>query len=330
MESVKNNQIVEGKGQAEKFDWKAFLAKTEVSVFIALVVLAIALTIASPYFMTTKNIFNVLKQISIIGILAVGQGLIIMTSGIDLSVGSAIGINACLAAIMTSMGMPWVVVLVLTLMIGGLIGCLNGLIITKLNINPFIVTLGMMSVLRGSTLLITDGLPVDFNSPLCYLGSGYVGPIPVSVIIMFIVVVAGFLFSNNTLTGRNIYAIGNNERSAVMSGINTEKTKRLAYTILGFLSALSGIILAGNLNNADPSFGQGYEMDVIAAVVIGGVSLAGGEGSILGVIIGAALMGILRNGFVLLRISAYWQVVTIGLVIIAAVSIDGLRRKKKA
>jgi ribose transport system permease protein len=307
---------------------KRLASKTEVSVLIAFLILCLFLSIASPYFLTTKNIFNVLRQFSLIGILAVGEALIIITAGIDLSVGGVIGLTACSAAMLTNLGLNPVLVLILTLILGGFVGSINGFFVTKVKINPFIVTMGMASVLRGTTLLITDGLPINFESGLTFLGSGYLGPVPVPVIIMFLVVILGFIFANNSLTGRNIYAVGNNEKAATLSGIRVNNVKLLVYIITGALAALSGIILAGNLNNADPSFGQGYEMDIIAAVVIGGVSLAGGEGSIFGVIIGAAMMGVLRNGFVLLGISAYWQIVTIGIVIIAAVSIDRLRQKK--
>lgn len=298
-----------------------------IGVFVAFLILCALLAVLSPYFLTSKNIFNVLRQFSLIGILAIGQAFIIITAGIDLSVGGTVAITACLAAILTVSGMPPVIVLILTLFLGCVVGSINGLLITKIKINPFIVTMGMMSVIRGATLLLTNGLPINFESSLAYLGNGYVGLVPVPVIIMFLVVAIGYVFANNTLTGRNIYAVGNNQKAAILSGIRADRVKLLVYVIMGLLAGLCGIMLAGNLNSADPSFGTGYEMDVIAAVVIGGVSLAGGEGSIIGVIIGAALMGVLRNGFVLLGISAYWQTVTIGLVIILAVSMDSLRRR---
>ena len=312
-----------------KNDFIRVFAKTEVSVLIALLILCAVLSLLSPYFLKTQNIFNVLRQFSLIGILAVGEALIIITGGIDLSIGAVVGLTACMAALFTSHGLDPFTVVLFTMLIGGLAGAVNGFFVTKVGINPFIVTMGMSSIARGTTLLITDGLPIDFQSSLTCLGSGYIGPVPVPVIIMFLVVAAGFIFANNSLLGRNVYAVGNNERAAVLSGIRVNGIKAMVYIITGVLAAISGIILAGNLNNADPSFGTGYEMDIIAAVVIGGVSLAGGEGSILGVIVGAAIMGVIRNAFVLLGISAYWQVVTIGVVIIAAVSIDSLRRKKK-
>lgn len=306
---------------------KTILGNEVIGVLIAFLMLCATLSFLSPYFLTSKNIFNVLRQFSLIGILAVGEALIIITAGIDLSVGATVAITACLAAMLTVSGMPPIIVFILTLVLGAVVGCINGLLITKIKINPFIVTMGMMSVIRGATLLITDGLPINFESSLAYLGNGYIGLVPVPVIIMFLVVVIGYVFANNSLTGRNIYAVGNNQRAAILSGIRADRVKLLVYVIMGLLAALCGIMLAGNLNSADPSFGTGYEMDVIAAVVIGGVSLAGGGGSMIGVIIGAALMGVLRNGFVLLGISAYWQTVTIGLVIIAAVSMDSLRRR---
>ena len=306
---------------------KTLLNNEMIGVFITFLILCGSLAVLSPYFLTSKNIFNVLRQFSLIGILAIGQAFIIITAGIDLSVGATVAITACIAAMLTVSGMSPIMVLLLTLVLGAVVGCINGLLITKIKINPFIVTMGMMSVIRGATLLITDGLPINFESSLAYLGNGYIGLVPVPVIIMFLVVAIGYVFANNTLTGRNIYAVGNNQRAAILSGIRADRVKLLVYVIMGLLAGLCGIMLAGNLNSADPSFGTGYEMDVIAAVVIGGVSLAGGQGSIIGVIIGAALMGVLRNGFVLLGISAYWQTVTIGLVIILAVAMDSLRRR---
>jgi ribose transport system permease protein len=299
----------------------------EVPIFIALLALCVTISVLSPYFLTWENIFNVLRQFSVIAILAVGQGLIIISGGIDLSVGALLGLMGILAALLSAAGLsPWLV-FPLTILFGVMAGSVSGLLITKVNINPFIVTLGMMSVARGISLLITGGMPVSIESGLTYLGGGHVGIVPVSVIVMFVVAVCGYIFATKTLPGRNIYAVGNNERAALLSGIHTDRVKIMVYTIMGALCALSGIIVSGTLNSASPSAGAGYELDVIAAVVIGGASLTGGKGSIIGVVMGAAIMGVMRNGFVLLNVSAYWQVVTIGLVIIGAVALDSFKNR---
>ena len=300
----------------------------EFGVFAAFLFLCILLMILSPYFLGVQNIFNVLRQISIIAILAVGQAIIIILGGLDLSIGTVMGLSGVICAILISTGLPPIVVLFIVLAAGGTVGILNGLIITKLKVNAFIVTLGMQYIARATALLITGGLPIWLEGDITFLGSGYVGVVPMPVIIMFIVAVAGIVFTQKTLPGRNIYAVGNNEKAAKLSGIRTDKVKIMAFTIMGVLCGLSGIILAGTLKSAEPTAGLGYELEAIAAVIIGGTSLSGGEGTILGVLIGAALMGVLKNGFVLLGISAYWQIFAIGVVIIGAVAIDSLKNKK--
>jgi len=304
---------------------KKLLARRESSVFIALVVLCIALSFASPYFLKQRNLFSVLRQISAIAVMAVGQALIIITGGIDLSVGSLLGLTGVLTAVFSMWNFPPAVVFLLVILSGIILGSVNGLLITKMNITPFIVTIGMMNIARGLSLLITGGMPIHVDNGINFLGGGYLGPIPFSVVIMIIIAALGILFASRTLPGRNVYAVGNNDRAAELSGVRVHRVKIMVYSITGALCALAGIIIAGTLNSADPNSGKGYEMDVIAAVILGGTSLAGGEGTIQGVLIGAALMGVLRNAFVLLGISAYLQIVTIGVVIIGAVAIDSVK-----
>jgi ribose transport system permease protein len=309
---------------------KSLISKSEFSVFVALLAMVIALSIASPYFLKTANIMNVLSQISRYGIIAVGMSLIIISGGVDLSVGYTVGFTACLSAIMSSQfGLPWYLILLFTLAIGGAIGLVNGLLITRVGLVPFIVTMATMKILGGATLLITKGMPISFSSEISWLGNGYIGKVPVKVIVMFLTIILGSIFAKYTLTGRNLYAIGNNERAASLSGINTKRLRCLTYVITGVLSALVGIIVAGNLSSADASLGIGYELDIIAAVVIGGVAMSGGEGTIYGSLIGAAIMGVLKNAFVLIGISSYWQSIVIGVVIIGAITVDVIRGKHK-
>lgn len=310
---------------------KRFFEKPEINVLLALIVLATAMSFASPYFLTARNILNILRQFSLIAILAVGQGMIIMTGGIDLSVGNVVGFTACFGAWVAKAGAPPLVTLIAILGVGAAVGLANGLLVTKVGVPPFIATLGMMSIVRGFSLLITMGVPISVQeSWITVVGGGYLGIVPISVIVMLVIVGLGFMFANNTVPGRNIYAVGNSEKAATLSGIRVERVKVMVFTITGMLGGICGLILIGQLAGADAFYGNGYELDVIAAAVIGGISLSGGEGNLLGILVGAALMGVLKNVFVLLAVPGYWQVVSIGVVIIAAVSIDSLRRKGSA
>lgn len=306
--------------------WQKISGRSEFGVGLGLIILFVVMCFASPVFFTMTNIMNVLTQISRYAIIAVGMALVIVTTGIDLSVGYAVGLCATTAAYLTTnVGMHWLAVLLIVLLEGAAIGVANGLLVTRMKLPAFIVTLAMGKILYGCTMLLTSGRPISFESPLGIIGSGYVGPVPMSVIIMFLFIVAGSIFAQKTQTGRNIYAIGNNARAAALSGINVKKLTTLVYIIESVSCAFCGIMIAGNLMSADATLGTGYDTDTIAAVVIGGVSLTGGEGTIWGTFIGAAIMGILKNAFVLLNISSYWQSIVIGLVIIAALTIDRIR-----
>lgn len=307
---------------------RKILKKKESSVFIALFLLCVVVSFLSPYFLGVDNIFNVLRQFSVIAILAVGEALIIITGGIDLSVGTVLGLMGVLNGLLARAGLPAVVIFFLCILAGSLVGSINGLLVTKVRINPFIVTLGMMSIARGTSLLITGGMPIWIEHEIAYLGSGYVGVVPVPVMIMFVIAILGYVFTTRTLPGRNVYAVGNNDKAAKLSGIRVDQVKIMVFMIMGALCGISGMINSGTLSSAEPSAGMGYELDVIAAVILGGTSLSGGEGSIAGVVMGAAIMGVLRNAFVLLNVSAYWQIVAIGVVIITAVAIDSLKNRE--
>lgn len=305
----------------------------ETGVFGALCLMVVLMSFLSPYFLRTDNIFNVLRGMSTIGVMSVGMTMIIITGGIDLSVGSLLGVTAMLTARLMYQGMPPVVAVLGGFGLGCLLGLANGIIITKVKIAPFIVTLGMLSIGRGLTYLLATGLTgtVASNIPMTnkainFLGAGYIGPIPFPVIEMTVLVVIFSLFLKHTVLGRQIYAVGSNEEAARLSGVNVDFVKLFVYTLTGALCTLAGLMNAGLLSTAATNAGQGNELDVIAAVVIGGASLNGGEGSIIGTIIGAAIMAVLRNSFILLHLPAYMQTVAIGVVIILAVSTDRLRR----
>ena len=305
-------------------------SRKEFSTIVALIIMIIVMAILSPVFLTSANIFNVLNQISRYGIISVGMALIIISGGIDLSVGYLTGFCACFCSAFCSEeyiggAMAWPIALILTLCLGGAIGLINGLIVTKIRIVPFIVTLAMGKILTGATLLLTQGRPIYFETALAKIGGGYIGPVPVPVVVMLACIAIGTIFTNYTQTGRNIYAIGNNERAAKLSGIKVDKLKCLTYIITSTLCAVCGIVVTGNLEMSDANIGKNYETDCIAAVVIGGVAMSGGEGTVWGSLVGAAIMGILKNAFTLLGVSAYWQSIVIGIVIIGAVALDSVR-----
>lgn len=307
---------------------KSVYKRKEFGIFMALVLLCVILSLATPHFMTAYNIFTVMRQFSIIAIMSIGMTMVILTAGIDLSVGSMLGLVNVLVALFIVRGLGIWGGIILALLCGTAMGFLNGLVIAKLELPPFVATLGSMSIFRGLALVITRGWPITgLPSSFTFLGEGYVGVVPIPVIIMIVFFVLGYIFLTRTVWGRYIYAVGGNEESAGLSGVNVNKVKIMVYAITGFLCGLAGIIMASRLSQGTPTAGTGYELDVIGAVVIGGTSLFGGEGSVLGSLIGAAIMGVLRNGLVLLGVSAFWQMAVIGMVIIIAVSGETIRRK---
>ncbi|MEG2361705.1 MAG: ABC transporter permease [Christensenella sp.] len=300
----------------------------ELGILLVLVALCVIIGIFNNVFFTANNAINVLRQISVMAIIAVGQAFVIITSGIDLSVGSFISLGGVSCATMIVAGInPWLA-LILAVGFGVGLGMVSGMVIVKLKINPFIATLAMLNIVKGISYLISGGVPIDFENDIDFLG-GTIGPIPVPIILMFAIVIIGHIVLTKTEFGRNVFAVGGNEKAAKLSGIRVERVKLAVYAIIGGLSVFAGIITAANLNSADTAAGTGVELDVIAAAVIGGCSLSGGQGSIIGVLIGAGILGVIRNGFVLLRVSSYWQMITIGLVIIAACAFDMLRKNKQ-
>jgi ribose transport system permease protein len=308
----------------------------EMGVFVALLVLCGLMSLASPYFLRPLNLFNITRGMSNIGIMSIGITMVIITGGIDLSVGSLLAVSGMFTARLMFSGMsPWLSV-ACGLGLGLCFGLLNGLIITKVKVTPFITTLGMLSIGRGLSYLFATGLhgAVASNIPMRdpnvnFLGGGYIGPVPFPVIEMLVLVLAFSWFLRNTVLGRQIYAVGSNEDAARLSGVNVDRVKIFCYATTGILCGLAGIMSGGLLSTAATNAGEGNELDVIAAVVIGGTSLAGGEGSIIGAVIGAAIMAVIRNAFVMLHLPVFLQTVSIGVVIILAVAFDSLRRGKR-
>ena len=312
---------------------RSVLKIREIGVLAALVLMFIIMSFASPYFLSVSNIFNVLRNMSTIGIMAIGMTMIIVTAGIDLSVGSLLAVTGIVMARLMYQGVGTFPAVLAGFMVGGILGGVNGLLITRLKLTPFIPTLGMLSIARGLTVFFATGIKgsvasnISVKDPFVeFIGGGYIGSIPMPVIIMFVLVFISSFFLRRTVLGRQIYAIGSNEEAALLSGVNVNRVKLFVYTLMGLLCALSGIMTAGLLSTAATNSGTGNELDVIAAVVIGGASLQGGKGSVWGAIIGAAIMSVLRNSFVLLHLPGFVQTISIGVVIILAVSIDSRKQ----
>ncbi|RKP57908.1 ABC transporter permease [Pararobbsia silviterrae] len=309
--------------------WLASLAaRREASVFCMFILVFVGLAFASEFFFTTRNLFNVGRQISVTGIIALGESLVIISAGIDLSVGSVVGLAAVLSAIAANVTGSPLLGIVAALGTGAIAGALNGLFITLVRINPFITTLGMLSICRGAALLITSGSPQPFDNWAAWFGAGHIGKVPVQFVLLLLLSVVFWIFATRTRWGRNIYAVGDNARAAHLAGIDVRATRMIVYTIAGTLAGLGGLLLTGMLANANPNFGTGYELDVIAAAILGGTALTGGRGSVPGVLVGAGLMGLLRNAFVLLGVSGYWQTITIGLVVLVAVGADSWKKSR--
>ncbi|MBZ4683332.1 MAG: ribose transport system permease protein [Fusobacteriaceae bacterium] len=294
---------------------------------IGLIIFSIIISMLSDRFLTTSNIFNILRQTAINAIMAVGMTFVILKGGIDLSVGSIFAFSGAVTAYLVGKNISVFIAVLSGLLVGLIIGVLNGYIISKGKLQPFIVTLATMTIFRGATLVFTNGKPISAGfekNGLLFsdIGNGYTLGIPNPILIMILVFIIGYFILMHTSIGRYIYAIGGNEEATKLSGINVHRVKLFVYGISGLLAALSGIIITSRLSSAQPTAGSGYELDAIAAVVLGGTSLSGGVGSILGTIVGALIIGILNNSLNLLNVSSYYQLLAKGLVILIAVLVD--------
>lgn len=292
--------------------------------------LTIILSILSPNFLSLDNILNILRQVSINALIAFGMTFVILTGGIDLSVGSMLALSAALTAGFMAGGMDPILAMLIGLLAGALMGAFNGFVITKGKVAPFIATLATMTIFRGLALVYTEGRPITgLSKDLSFelMGRGYFFGIPVPVIWMLISYAILYFILKKTTFGRRVYAIGGNEEASILSGIKVDQVKIWVYSITGLLSALAGIILTSRLNSAQPTAGTAYELDAIAAVVLGGTSLSGGRGWIFGTLVGALIIGVLNNGLNLLDVSSFYQQVVKGGVILLAVILD---RKKSA
>jgi ribose transport system permease protein len=293
--------------------------------FLALIAVCIGLAFLSPNFLSVSNSFDVMRQVSINAVIAFGMTLTILLGGIDLSVGSILAVSSVLAAMIMKGGHGAGLAAGIALLAGAAMGSLNGVVIAKGNVAPFIATLGTMTLLRGAALVLSNGSPISgFPSQLfAMLGGGYVARlIPVPVVLMLAMFAVVWFVLTRTVFGRHVYATGGNAEAAKLSGVNTDRVQILVYTGSGAMAALAGVILTSRLDSAQPTAGAGYELDAITAVVLGGTSLAGGRGWVFGTLVGALLIGVLNNGLNLLGVSAFYQEVVKGSVILLAVLLD--------
>jgi len=312
--------------------FRSIVKSSSFGIIVILFAMCLIMTIAvGDKFLSQSNLLSVFRQFSFYGILAIGMCMVIITGGIDISVGSIFalsGVIACMAIAKWGLSTP--IGVLLGILAGALFGYFNGACVTVLKLPPMITTLGSMSIARGIAYTITGGYPIgSLPDSFKFIGLGYILNIPTPIVLMVILAIVVSLFLRKTIIGRWIYAIGGNEEGSRISGVRVDKIKRMVYSLNGVMAAVSGIATAARLGVGQSTAGQGYEMDAIAAVVIGGASLSGGSGGILGAVVGAAIMGVLRNALVLLSVSAYWQQTVIGSVIILAVALDNLRHLKK-
>ncbi|WP_299029934.1 ribose ABC transporter permease [uncultured Thermanaerothrix sp.] len=298
-------------------DRRAFVQRFGLA--FSFLLLMLALTLLSDRFLTAANLINILRQATINGIVSVGMTMVILTGGIDLSVGSVLALAVTVGASLMKQGQPVGLAVVAALGLGALLGMINGLMITKARIPPFIATLGMLTVARGLTLMYTQGQPITgLPASFRWIGTGVVGGIPVPILLTALVFLAGWVFLSRTRYGAYIYLLGDNPTAARLAGVPTERITVLVYAISGFCAALAGLILVARLDSAQPIIGQGYEFNAIAAVVVGGTSFAGGEGGLGGTLLGALLIETLNNGLNLLNVSPLWEQVVKGVVIALA------------
>lgn len=309
------------------------LAFARFGFYAALIALIVVFAALSPAFLTVSNGINILQQTSTIGVMAIGETLVILAGGIDVSVGSILGLGGMIAAIvMRDPGANPLAAIVAGTLAGLVVGSINGLIVTRLGIDPFITTLAMLSVIRGCVYIVSNQYNVNVpdNSGFLTLGRGHLGLIPISVLIFAVLFAAAWVFERRTTIGRSIHALGGNEAAARLCGVPLASIRTATYAISGACAALSGVILTSQVGLAVPYQGTGYELDVIAAVVVGGVALTGGTGNVLVGALGSIFIGVLLNGMALVNVSAIWQMVIQGVVIIAAVALYGVARSRNA
>jgi len=310
---------------------RGLLRTTEMIMFLAVIILVTVSTLINPRFIGVDNLHSVSRDIALLGIAGIGEGFAILVAGIDLSVGSMIGLGGVLVAyFIVSQGLPIWVGMLLTLLIGLGVGVIHGLFVTKLKMHGFLITLVTMGVARGASLVITKGWPIiDLPRSYNVIAQGYVANIPIPVIIFVAILAVTLFLLRFTYIGRQIYAAGGNMEAARLSGVNVDARIILCYVIAALCSSLVGMIQAGRLTIGHPGAGEGYELLAITACIVGGLSFFGGEGSVLGIAVGASMIGVLQNAMIMLKVSPYWHRIVIGLVLLSAIVFDYVRRRRR-
>ena len=326
MNSEQTDVVNPAKPAREPFDFARWWDR--VGILMVLVALVLLMAVIAPNFNRVDNLLNIARAISINAILAAGMTVVILTGGIDLSVGSTIAVSGVVAVIAAIAGVPAPAAVLLGMGVGALCGLVNGWLTAYLALAPFIVTLGTMTFLRGLAYTITDGQPI-VSSSLNFrdLGNGYVGPVPIPVIVMVAVYAVVWFVLERTRYGRHVYAVGGNAEAAKLAGVRVKRVVTSVYVLAGACAGLAGVIFSARVISAQPTAGTGYELDAIAAVVLGGTSLAGGRGRIVGTLIGSVILGVLSTGLILLNVQFFTQLLIKGVVIILAVAIDSLKQR---
>ncbi len=298
-------------------------------VFIIIAIIVV-MSFVSPVFMTSKNIINIIRQISINGIIAVGMTFVILTGGIDLSVGSVVAITSVIVGSMLQGGSNWLVACIVALLISLVFGAFNGFMIAYVGFQPFIATLATVTMGSGIALAYSDGKPFTIsNEPFLKIGQGYLGAIPIPIVLLVIVVAIGLIILKTTTFGRYVFAIGGNKNAAKLSGVRTRRVELMVYIISALCASIVGLILSARISSGQPTAGEGYELDAIAATAIGGTSMTGGVGSLTGTIFGFVLLGLMTNSMNLLNINSFYQEIVKGILIIIAVFLDMTSKNKK-
>ena len=302
----------------------------EIGIFLVLILLCLVFSLLSPRFLKINNIFNIIKQVATLGIASVGFTYVLITGGIDLSVGYQISlINVVCAMLMVDLGMSWPLACLIGILLGTCIGAVNGFIITKTGVAPLIVTLAMMTILHGLSFLVSRGLPIfGFPRAFSVIGQGSIGPIPIPLIFLLVIIIIGNFILSKTIYGRYFYALGSNVEATELSGVNVNRVSMIVYSLCGFFTSIGAILMLSRLNSAQSSIGSGFELDVITACVLGGVSITGGKGTVKGAIIGVLIIGVLDNGLLLLNVNEYIKLVIKGSILMTAVIYDTMSKSK--
>jgi len=305
---------------------------SKLPIVLLLIGIMVFFTIKSDSFLSTDNFLNVSRQVSMIAICGIGMICVMLTGGIDLSVSAQVTlVNVICAYMMVKLGLPPVLACIISLVITTLVGTINGILISYGKLNPLMATLCMQIMLKGLSYIISKGSPIfGFNESFKVLGQGYIGIIPIPVMVMIIVAIVGAVFLNKFYLGRYLYSIGGNEEATKLSGVDTTRVKVLAYSICGFFSGLAGIVWLSRVNSGQPTTGNGFEFDVISGIVLGGVSILGGEGGVVGAILGIFVIGFLNNGLVLLNVGEYYQLLVKGFVLLLAIGMDSFKRNYRS